>query len=90
MVSLPIPDKTSPIRYEDIRWQKGNLGPFVSDLTGGNIPASHFAHLDPDLNASSLSRPAGWRPQPAVPMTIRPKSAYRAASLLHVHRAAAA
>lgn len=62
MVSLPIPDKQSPIRYKDIRWQEYNLGTLVSDLTGGRITASHFAHLDPDINNESLPRHAQWRP----------------------------
>ncbi|MFX0139394.1 MAG: hypothetical protein ACFFDN_37485 [Candidatus Hodarchaeota archaeon] len=62
MISLPIPDKHSPIRYKDIRWQEYKLGSLVSELTGGRIPASHFAHLDPDLNRESFSRKSGWRP----------------------------
>lgn len=62
MVSLPIPDKQSPIRYGDIRWHEHNLGALVSDLTDGRIPASHLAHLDPDLSNDSLPRLPGWRP----------------------------
>ena len=62
MVSLPIPDKQSPIHYEDIRWQEYNLGKLVSDLTDGRIPATHFAHLDPDISKDSLARQAGWKP----------------------------
>lgn len=62
MVSLPIPDKQSSIRYADISWQEYKLGSLVSDLTGGRIPASHFAHLDPDLNRESLPRHPQWRP----------------------------
>ena len=66
MVSLPIPSKQSPkqspIRYKDILWQEYNLGRFVSDLTGGRISASHFAHLDPDIRSESLSRLSEWRP----------------------------
>ncbi len=62
MVSLPIPDKLSPIRYDDIRWQEFNLGSLVSDLTGGRIPASYLAHLDPDLNVDSLPRHLDWKP----------------------------
>jgi len=62
MVSLPIPDKQSPIRYKDIQWQEYNLGLLVSDLTDGRIPVSHFAHLDPDINSESLSRHTDWRP----------------------------
>jgi len=62
MVSLPIPDKQSPIRYKDIRWQEYNLGSLVSDLTKGRISVSGRAHLDPDLNADSIPRRSGWRP----------------------------
>jgi hypothetical protein len=62
MVSLPIPDKQSPIRYGDIRWQGHNLGALVADLTGGRIPASCSAHLDPDINRDSLPRHPDWRP----------------------------
>jgi hypothetical protein len=62
MVSLPIPDNKSTIRYRDIRWQEYNLGSLVSNLTDGRIPAWYFAHLDPDINPESLSRPSEWRP----------------------------
>jgi hypothetical protein len=62
MVSLPIPDRQSPIRYADIRWHEYNLGSLVSDLTGGRIPASYLTHLDPDLNYGSLPRQAKWKP----------------------------
>ena len=62
MLSLPIPDKHSPIRYQDIHLQEYNLGKIVSDLTGGRISAPHFAHLDPDLNPESLPRHPEWRP----------------------------
>ncbi|MBT0653359.1 hypothetical protein [Geomobilimonas luticola] len=62
MVSLPIPDKNSPIRYSDIHWQEFNIGNIVSDLTKGKIPATHFAHLDPDLCSESLPRLPEWKP----------------------------
>lgn len=62
MVSLPIPDPQSPIRYGDIRWHEYDMGALVSDLTNGRISASHGAHLDPDINRESLSRHAKWRP----------------------------
>jgi hypothetical protein len=62
MVSLPIPDKKSTVRYCDIRWQEYNLGSLVSNLTNDRIPAWHFAHLDPDINPESLSRQSEWRP----------------------------
>ena len=62
MVSLPIPGKQSSIRYGDIRWQEYDLGSLVSNLTGGRILASHFAHLDPDINSESLPRHSEWLP----------------------------
>ncbi len=62
MVSLPIPDKDSPIEYEDIKWQEFNLGYVVSQLTQNHIPSYYRAHLDPDLNADSIPRSAEWRP----------------------------
>jgi len=62
MLSLPIPDKRSSIPYSDIRWHEHDLGSLVSQLTKFKIPASHRAHLDPDLNPESLPRLPGWRP----------------------------
>jgi hypothetical protein len=61
MVSLPIPDKHSSIRYSDIQWHEYSVGTLVSDLTNGRIPETHFAHLDPDIHHESLPRQAGWR-----------------------------
>ena len=61
MMSLPIPDKSSGIAYEDVA---GNywvsMGEAVSQLAG--FPQAHRAHLDPDLVANSLPRKKGWRP----------------------------
>ena len=62
MIPLPIPDKRSPIRYEDIDWDGSNLGQVVAALTNGRIPPTHFAHLDPDLNPGSIPRDPSWRP----------------------------
>jgi hypothetical protein len=62
MLSLPIPDKNSKIRYQDMHWNEYNLGEIVSSLTNGRIKPSHFAHLDPDLNIHSLQRSKGWMP----------------------------
>jgi hypothetical protein len=62
MVSLPIPDKQSPIRYHQIRWHEYDLGKIVSDLTKGCVHGDHFAHLDPDLNGESLPRADNWLP----------------------------
>lgn len=62
MISLPIPDRKSKIRYEDITWYEYNLGELVSVLTRGRVKPHYFAHLDPDINKNSLLRRPGWRP----------------------------
>ncbi|MCG3135470.1 MAG: hypothetical protein HMLKMBBP_03126 [Planctomycetes bacterium] len=62
MLSLPIPDKRSPIRYEDLCWRRRNLGELVERITKGRHRRDHRAHLDPDLRRGLLPRPRGWRP----------------------------
>jgi hypothetical protein len=61
MISLPIPDKASPIAYRDIAGnQHASVGELVKDLA--SRPPAHRAHLDPDLSAHALPRLRGWRP----------------------------
>lgn len=61
MLSLPIPDKASTIRYSDIMGNpQASVGELVRDLA--HIPPTYGAHLDPDLSASSVPRKRGWRP----------------------------
>jgi len=65
IVSLPIPDEDSPIKYGDIASPSAdfaNLGNIVAQLTNGRLDASSGAHLDPDIDARALLRDAGWRP----------------------------
>ena len=62
MLSLPIPEKNSTIRYCDIHWNGEDLGRLVADLTNGRIRPDYRAHLDPDIRSDSVSRLAGWRP----------------------------
>ena len=62
LVSLPIPDRLSAIRYGDIGDEKRPVGQWVSNLTGGRIRRSSRAHLDPDIVDSDLPRNPGWRP----------------------------
>jgi len=62
MVSLPIPDKQSRIRYADININGESIAPLVSSLTRGRIPPNHGAHLDPDLSPGNFPRLSGWRP----------------------------
>ncbi len=62
IVSLPIPDDRSAVRYGDIRHDDIPLGPLVSELTNNRVTAAHGAHIDPDLQMGSLPRQPGWRP----------------------------
>lgn len=62
LLSLPIPDKSSPIAYSDLMFAEINLGDLVVDLTGDTKRRQHFAHLDPDLHADALPRLPGWKP----------------------------
>ena len=62
MIPLPIPDKQSSIRYQDLTVAGHNLGAVASDLTRGRTRADHFAHLDPDLVFSAYPREPDWRP----------------------------
>jgi hypothetical protein len=62
MISLPIPSKSSPIRYEDITLRGHSLGALASRLTRGKVKAHFNAHHDPDLEAAAYRRERGWRP----------------------------
>jgi len=62
LVSLPIPDPLSTIRYRSIQGCDPAIGKLVTDLTKGRIKASTKAHLDPDLLHSNLPRTSNWRP----------------------------
>jgi len=63
-VSLPIPEKSSRLRYSDIGG-KQPIGSIVEDLTCGrnkSLKASDHVHLDPDLSFDALPRKPDWRP----------------------------
>lgn len=62
MLSLPIPDRQSPIRYDQIRLHGHDIGRVVQDLTKGRTGADFGAHLDPDLVPDALDRKSGWQP----------------------------
>ena len=65
LLMLPIPDRDSPIRFEDVRLNIDgytNIYEVIRDLAG-TIKPGHRTHLDPDLCVESLpGRAAGWRP----------------------------
>jgi len=62
LISLPIPDPASRIRYDDLTINNHGLGKIVADLTRERISSQHLAHLDPDLEADTYPRETGWRP----------------------------
>lgn len=62
MLSLPIPDRASPIRYADVRLHGNELGPIFEALTRGKKKAHFGAHLDPDVVVDAVPRQPGWRP----------------------------
>lgn len=62
LVSLPIPDQQSVIRYGDLGGDNDAVGRMVTELTRGKITANCGAHLDPDLIAGHLPREREWRP----------------------------
>lgn len=62
LVSLPIPDYRGETSYGDLSCADGvDVAQLVSDLSGGRYRPRHKAHLDPDLDEDSISRPDGWR-----------------------------
>ena len=62
LVSLPIPDRESTVRYDEIDSPAGDLGTVVPRLTRDRSRADHRAHLDPDLVRASRPRQRGWQP----------------------------
>lgn len=62
LLSLPIPRAREGLRYGDVRFGDGSLGPVVEDLTGGRLGRDDRCHLDPDLRPGARQRTEGWRP----------------------------
>jgi len=66
MLTIPIPDKRSDVRYRDIQSpfaeHNRKYSKLVRDLSGGKITGSHRVHLDPDLMHQSLARSDTWQP----------------------------
>jgi len=64
--SLPIPDISSRIKYEDLSFESINFGKMISNLTRDRIKPNYKAHLDPDLTKNTkikdLERSPEWRP----------------------------
>jgi hypothetical protein len=60
--SIIHPLSSVPTTYAALRTGGHDLATVISDLTRGRIAPGDQAHLDPDLDASSMHRPEGWRP----------------------------
>jgi len=61
MQSVPIPDRRSPVGYEDISGEP-DLGRLVAHLSAGSINEKTPVHVDPDLDPLQLPRHSDWRP----------------------------
>lgn len=61
LLSLPIPEPQTSIRYADLAWRGHHLGRLVESLTRGRIKRSANVHLDPDLYREIYPRQPGWR-----------------------------
>jgi hypothetical protein len=62
LLSMPIPDRSSPVRYADLSRSGRNLGDLVERLPGCKQRPHYGAHLDPDLHPDWLPRAEGWHP----------------------------
>ncbi|PLW79446.1 hypothetical protein C0585_07710 [Candidatus Woesearchaeota archaeon] len=63
MLSLPIPDETSIITYDELKTHKSeSVGKIVSDLTNGKIKGKDNVHIDPDIFPGTIKRNNGWKP----------------------------
>jgi len=64
MLSIPIPDNRSVVRYCDIQSddKDRSMARLVRELSGGKLKATAKVHVDPDLDYSQLTREADWLP----------------------------
>ena len=65
LYSFPIPDKNPhrhATRYRDLQHPTLNPAKLLRDLTGNKISPNAKAHLDPDLDPTSINRLSGWKP----------------------------
>ena len=63
--SLPIPNRTSNVRYKDLKFGRMNLGCIVDDLTrkrAQHYTGNDHALLGPDLRKDASTRRPGWSP----------------------------
>lgn len=61
MLSIPIPDKRSPVRYRDLLGPE-KMSTLVRQLSNGRIKGGDAVHLDPDLQETSIKRETEFQP----------------------------
>jgi hypothetical protein len=62
IVSFPIPARGDPHRIGDLWPTESRFAQLIANLTDSRITSDARVHLDPDLDAAAVARPAGWRP----------------------------
>jgi len=64
LLSLPIPDCGSRIRFGDLRWPDGRAGlsSLVRNLSNNLWTEESELHLDPDLRKNAIKREGGFQP----------------------------
>lgn len=61
LISFPIPDDRSSIRYRDIRSPRLELWRLIEQLTKGKVKRTDGVHLDPDIRQDAyVPRPKEW------------------------------
>ena len=62
LLSLLIPDEESTVPFAKLRPRGIEIGDIVQDLTKGRVSRTMGAHLDPDLERSTIQRSPNWLP----------------------------
>ncbi len=61
MVSIPIPDRNSHVRYGDLRYEGRPMPDVLKDVEAWQCPSCEV-HLDPDLRKDAIERTGPWWP----------------------------
>jgi len=58
LLSLPIPDPESGVKFDDLQLPNGRkeIGDLVEDLTKRRVHRTHEVHLDPDIRDTAIKR----------------------------------
>lgn len=70
LLSLPIPDESSPVQYSDLTWEGKSYYEIMCDLHGNKVKQDGISiklneatgcHLDPDIRFGAVDRLPGWK-----------------------------